>query len=85
MKRAVVSVSVIAAAFMTAGFANTSHWLPAICCIGWEVFVLLANTIRKPRAATRGKQEEYVELHPLYTYDTTVQHWTQEADQRWRA
>lgn len=84
MKRAVVTVSVIAAAFMVAGFANTGHWLPALCCIGWEVFVLLVNTIKKPRAATRGK-EDVVPMRPLYTYDNTLRVWRQDPDQRWRA
>lgn len=85
MRRGIITASVIAAAFLAAGFAEMGAWLPAIGCIGWELFVLYANVKRKPRAATRGKQEEYVELHPLYTYDTTIQHWTQESDQRWRA
>ena len=84
MKKILITSSVVAAAFMAAGFANSGTWLPALGCVGWEVFVLLANTIRKPRRAGRSKQEA-VELRPLYSYDNTLQHWTQDMYERWRA
>lgn len=84
MRKKIITGSVIAAAFMTAGFAEAGAWLPAVGCIGWMVFVLLANTIKKPRAATRGK-EDVVPMRPLYTYDNTLRVWRQDPDQRWRA
>ena len=84
MRRAIVTFSAIAAAFMTAGFAESEMWLPAVGCIGWELFVLYANTKRKPRGGARSK-EKPLPIKRLYSYDNTLGVWRQEPDQRWRA
>lgn len=84
MRKRIITGSVIAAAFMTAGFAEAGAWLPAIGCIAWELIVLYASTKKKPRRAGRSKQE-VIELRPLYSYDNTLKHWTQDMFERWRA
>ena len=84
-KQIIILATAIIAGIATCGFAEHGMWLPAIGCIGWNVFLLIVNTTRKkPRAATRSK-EDIVPMKPLYTYDTTLQHWTQDMKERWRA
>lgn len=53
MRRKIIILSVFAAAFAGAGFAECGLWLPTLGCIGWELLVLYASTRKKPRAATR--------------------------------
>ena len=56
IKKLVVSASVVAAAFAVAGLAEKGLYLASAGCIGWMVFVIVANIV-KPRAATRGRKE----------------------------
>lgn len=68
MKKLIVAGSVFGAAFLLAGFAESGAWMPALGCIGWMLFVLYANTRKKPDAATPGKNES---AKILYLYSIT--------------
>ena len=56
IKKLVVSASVIAAAFAVAGLAERGLYLASAGCIGWMVFVIIAN-IKRPRVGAQGRKE----------------------------
>lgn len=71
MRRRLIIISVIAAAFAGAGFAENGLWLPAIGCVAWVLLVAFANGRKKPRAATRSRENRSA-TKILDFYDTTV-------------
>lgn len=81
MRKIVILASVIGSGLALCGFAENGMWLPAIGCIAYNFFVLWANTRRKPRAATQGKEMN----RPIYSYSNIRGGWRQDVNERWRA
>ena len=75
MKKIIILATAVAAGLLTAAFAENGMWLPALIGIGWNVFLLIANARKMPRAATRSTRK--VETKILDFYSTTVTFGTQ--------
>lgn len=72
MRKMIILLSAVAAGFLSAGFADSGKWLPAMGCIGYLVFLLIANTIKKaPRGHAepknaRSKRDSYAPASAFY-------------------
>ena len=71
MRKGLIIISVIAAAFAGAGFAENGLWLPAIGCVAWVLLVTFANKKKKPRAATRSR-DYGTQTKIINFYDSTT-------------
>ena len=56
MRKGLITASVLVAAFAISALVDRGLYLAALGCIGWISFVAYAN-LKKPRAATRGKEK----------------------------
>lgn len=56
MRKGLITASVLVAAFAISALVDRGLYLGALGCIGWIIFVVYAN-MKKPRAATRGKEK----------------------------
>jgi len=74
MKKYVVLASALIAGLAGAGFVENGMIWPFFGCLGYMVFVLLANTKikKKPRAATRGREKAETNFLNFYSTTTTI-------------
>ena len=72
MKKIIILATAIIAGLLTAAFAENGMWLPALIGIGWNVFLLIANAKKMPRAATRGREKAETNFFNFYSTTTTI-------------
>ena len=73
MRKAVILISTLTAALISAGLAENGAWIASLGVMAYPLFVLWANTRKKkPRRAGRGKGNKHKKIPCRYSTTVTI-------------